>query len=377
MPKKLTKEEFIYKAKRVHGNKYDYSNVVYVNSKTKVIIVCKAHGEFDQFPSDHTFHKAGYPECGIASSASIRTNTKEYFLEKAKQIHGDLYDYSKTVYSNTDTPVIITCLLHGDFEQYPRNHMRGMGCRKCGRLKIIEFNTKDTITFINDAKQIHGDTYDYSLVKYTNSTTPVTITCTTHGEFEQTPISHLNGSNCPQCTKITKIKNLRSTTEEFIERANKIHDYEFDYSLVKYVTNAIPVIIICSNHGEFEQTPGSHLSGSGCSKCSNNVSNSELVWLNSIGVPERQVILNIHGKKFRVDGFDPKTNTVYEFLGDFWHGNPEKYDKDDINCVNYRSFGNLYNDTFKRIETLKQQYNVVYIWESDFKRLKKYFVALL
>ena len=130
--------------------------------------------------------------------------------------------------------------------------------------------TKTTEQFIIDAKSIHGDKYDYSLVDYINNKSKVKIICPTHGEFEQIPYSHLSGKGCPKC-KGDKSRILnQSNTEEFINKADKIHDNKYDYSLVEYENARTKVKIICHVHGEFEQTPASHLSGHGCPKCKAN-----------------------------------------------------------------------------------------------------------
>lgn len=124
MPKKLTQEEFITRAREVHGDKYDYSLVEYKSTHTKVKIVCPIHGVFEQEPNQH-LAGAGCPKC------AGKMQTTEDFIRKAREIHGDLYDYSKVDYINCDTPVTIICKQHGEFQQAPDLHLRGHGCSKC------------------------------------------------------------------------------------------------------------------------------------------------------------------------------------------------------------------------------------------------------
>jgi len=126
MTKTLTTQEFIEKAKEIHGDKYDYSKVDYINTKTKVIIICKIHGEFIQKPNNHISNKYGCSKCG-----RTKLLTKEEFIEKAKEVHGDKYDYSKVDYINTKTKVIIICKIHGEFKQIPHSHLINHGCSKC------------------------------------------------------------------------------------------------------------------------------------------------------------------------------------------------------------------------------------------------------
>lgn len=118
---------FIEKAKKIHGNKYDYSNVNYINALTKVCIICPEHGEFWQTPSGH-LHNKGCSKC----SKKCKLSTEE-FIVRAKKIHGDKYDYSKTVYNGMFNDVCVTCFEHGEFWQTGRNHLQGKGCPKCNQ----------------------------------------------------------------------------------------------------------------------------------------------------------------------------------------------------------------------------------------------------
>ena len=183
--------------------------------------------------------------------------TTDQFIERAKLIHGDRYDYSEVEYVDAITPVMIICSEHGCFTQTPNYHSRGYGCPSCGsKLKIT------TDQFIERAKSIHGDRYDYSMVEYTKARNKVNILCSEHGKFKQTPSNHLTGRGCPSCACM-----LKSTTNQFIERAKLTHGDRYDYSMVNYVNNYTKVNIICSEHGHFAQTPNSHLSGNGCRHC--------------------------------------------------------------------------------------------------------------
>lgn len=125
-----TTEEFIAHAKAKHGDKYDYSRVKYVNHKTKIRIVCPIHGEFLTTPLQHLVSKNGCPKC----SGKMRKSTSE-FIEESKAVWGDVLDYSKTVYVNAYTPVVLTCKIHGDFKTKPYNHLKGkFGCPQCTAL---------------------------------------------------------------------------------------------------------------------------------------------------------------------------------------------------------------------------------------------------
>ena len=146
-----------------------------------------------------------------------------------------------------------------------------------------------------------GDEYDYSEVIYINNYNKVKIICSKHGIFEQVPVHHMNrGDGCPSC-----VHNKKPTTKEFIDSAKNVHDIEYDYSEVIYINSYTKVKIICPKHGTFWQTPANHMNrGDGCSKCSNNISESEIKWLNSINIPDdsehRQARIYIN--KFNASG---------------------------------------------------------------------------
>ena len=139
----------------------------------------------------------------------MRKLTTEEFIERAKKVHGDKYDYSKTEYANNYTKVCIICPEHGEFWQTPNCHLDGQGCPKCGIKKRSVNKTLTTEEFIKKAMDIHGDKYDYSKVQYLNNRTKVCIICPEHGEFWQTPHNHLKGNGCPKCRN--------SHLEKFVE----------------------------------------------------------------------------------------------------------------------------------------------------------------
>ena len=217
-----------------------------------------------------------------------KQKTTKEFIINARQVHGNAYDYSKTKYNKALTKVIITCPIHGDFEQTPNSHLHGRGCPQCGKEKAkikikqtcqqkdyskIKFTNKqkNIDEFIGECKQKHNSKYDYSKVVYKNNHTKVIITCPIHGDFEQTPSNHLQGQGCPQCAQLRRIEKKRQNQNDFIRKANYIHCNFYAYDKVVYKTAKTKVIITCPIHGDFEQTPDNHLRGSGCPNCQNSI----------------------------------------------------------------------------------------------------------
>ncbi len=125
--------------------------------------------------------------------------TTEDFISRARRVHGNKYDYALVEYSGAFTPVKIICREHGEFEQKPNKQLSGYGCQTCGRLAAGKARRLNTEQFIAKAKRVHGDKYDYSLVRYQTTELPVKIVCRAHGEFEQKPHGHLAGSGCRKC----------------------------------------------------------------------------------------------------------------------------------------------------------------------------------
>ena len=130
MTERLTTEEFIQRAREVHGSQYDYDRTVYVATLNKIAITCPEHGDFEQRANNHLQGK-GCPECATLAIASAQSSTTEEFKGKARAVHGSRYNYDRTVYVTSKKKITITCLEHGDFKQRPNNHLQGSGCPKC------------------------------------------------------------------------------------------------------------------------------------------------------------------------------------------------------------------------------------------------------
>lgn len=420
-----TTEEFIKKAILVHGNKFGYELVEYINVYENIQIICNKHEKpliFKQRPKYHLMGR-GCPEC----NPKKKSNISEFIL-KAEKVHGNKFDYSKSTYVNKETKLIIICSQGHEFLQTPHSHLSGAGCYYCNG------GIKDTIyNFLYKAKLIHGDKFIYDKVEYINSSTKVILQCKNGHEFLQLPSSHLQKQGCPKCVGKNK------TTEEFIEQANKIHNYKFIYDKtiyisinqeinikckihnyyflqfpnlhlknkggcpkcnfrskmttesfikksklihgdkfiyykVEYINSNTKVILQCKNGHEFLQTPNKHIQGRGCSKCSNNISKPEIEWLNQIEQNHGLKIIRqykIPGTRYKADGFIPETHTILEMDGDFYHGNPDIFDPNEYNSKCKKTYGELYQKTLKKREKIKSLgYNLVSIWYSDYIKSK-------
>ena len=237
----FTTDIFIKKAKEIHGDKYDYSLVDYVNAKTKIEIICPVHGKFTQIPYNHLSGK-GCKECGHIENGRNRSITFDKFLEKARNVHGDKYDYSKSKIENYKTKIEIICPLHGSFFQTPNNHLGGKGCKECGMMSTLNHIYKNcssnTEDFISKSKELHSDTYDYSKVEYVNNSTSVEIKCEEHGSFLQSPRDHLRGHGCHTCG-LLKARHFLGTSkleEDFVDFIRSFYSGE----IITSVRDKIP-----------------------------------------------------------------------------------------------------------------------------------------
>ena len=254
------KERFIEKANKRHNNKYDYSQVEYVDSVTKVCIICPEHGEFWQTPQGHVRGNS-CPKCANKKRGDTFRSNGDEFVERASKIHNGRYIYDKTKYVNAETKIPILCLEHGTFWMTPMNHLLGQGCPKCSGRGLT---TSEIVTMFREK---HDDKYDYSKVVYNRMHEKVCIICPKHGEFWQTPNKHLLGQGCPKCAIETRAEEKNIGNEEFIRRAREIYGDKYIYADTKYTKMDEKVKVICPKHGEFWQKPYDHLHGHGCPKC--------------------------------------------------------------------------------------------------------------
>ena len=316
MPRHVSFESFIARARQVHGTTYLYTNIVYLNMNTKVSIECPLHGSYQQTPTKHCSGQ-GCPRCGRDRRDETNRHTAEQFVEKARAVHGDTYDYALCfdTYSDMLSPVSIRCKIHGIFSQRAANHTFGKGCKKC-------WEDRQRVTyeeFVCRSQAVHGNIYAYSDADYQRTADKVEIVCPMHGGFMQAPTFHMAGSGCPACSVVGRT----STKDGFARKASELHDNFYDYSQVQYESSHLPVKISCPKHGAFRQTPSNHLAGKGCSGCNSRHSRAATQWLEAMAeVLDVHIMHNGNGGEFRVrpttyraDGYCAETKTVFEFHG--------------------------------------------------------------
>lgn len=374
---------FIERATEIHGDRYDYSNVDYKCAISKVKIGCKEHGEFEQAPSKHLSAGHGCPTCGIQKCAKNSSIPFETFVQRAKEKHGDTFQYIESSYTGMKDTLKLICSTHGEVSMTGVDHCKSKtGCPKCRFTSQAKSKTITHEEFLQKSKKLHGDTYDYSKTVYELGKKHLTIICKVHGEFQQTGGGHLLGRGCKKCADSKNGEERRKTTEQYIAEAKAVWGDTYDYSLVKYTHVHNKVQIICKIHGIFIKSAGSHLRDrQGCQQCKpKKHSKMSVEWLNYMKVrdecmiqhnenPERDGEHRIKNSLYHADGYCEETNTIYEFHGSYWHGDPSMFSFERINPHNGKSFGELYQNTLKKMEHCWEHgYIVVECWESVWKK---------
>lgn len=313
MTKKMTTEEFVKRAKEKHKNTYIYTKTDLDNrdEKGRVIITCPIHGDFLQTPSSHLVGK----RCNKCVRPSYDTLS---FIKCAKNKHGEKYIYTKTHYINTKTNVIITCPIHGDFQTTPNRHLDGVGCPKCANKYSGKNGSYSTEDFIRIGKEKYGNLYDYTKTNLEEKDEKgrVTITCNEICE-DGKPFGDLKVY--PNIFLQRNFKRKKLSNDYFIRMSKFIHGNKYDYSKVD-VTNTDEngkITIICPKHGEFKQTPHSHLRGDECILCRNT---QEGIFHNQFRALYPNIEI-IRQKRFdwlgrqSLDFFLPQYNIAIEYQG--------------------------------------------------------------
>lgn len=330
----MNKETFIEKAKKIHGDKYDYSLVPnVVNSNDDITIIChekdmmgEEHGPFTTKVCKHINRGDGCPKC-----SGRYKRTREDFIKEANFIHNNFYSYDNFEYVDTKTKGLIYCPKHGiEFAMTPSKHLCGQGCPKCRYEKSSKSKTKNTEWFIAKAKEIHGNKYDYSKSVYVGNNINVCIICPEHGEFWQTPSNHLHKTKpqgCPVCGRLKCAAGSRDTLDDFVRKAKDVYGDKYDYSKVKYINSITDVEIICPKHGSFWQRPANHLMGEQCPKCSSFRSKGEEELLQFISSIYQGEIITNDRKLLDGDEIDILLNDAkicFEYNGLHWHDEKTK-----------------------------------------------------
>lgn len=357
--KRVTTEDFIKKAKVIQPD-YDYSKVQYIDSRTPIIIGCPKHGYFQISPNNF-LNRGRCQKCGEEVYSKKKTLTNDKFIKKAKEIYPD-YDYSKTIYKKYSDKVDVICPKHGMFTARAGDFLR-RGCPECAK-ENSNGNRLNKEEAINRLKTILPD-YDFSESNYVDYDTPIKVTCPKHGVFYNTPRHFFKGTICHKCGIDKKIKRFSSNSEEFIEKAKRIHP-EYDYSEVDYKNAKSHITITCPKHGPFITTPDMFLRGCGCPRCSESKGERAIrEWLKNqkINFSDQHRFSDL--KRYPYDFFLPDYNLIIEYNGEQHYKEIPDFFHREKGCFE----GQLMRDKIKKDYAEKNGYDLLVIPYWEFKNI--------
>ncbi|MCP2059262.1 hypothetical protein ACVIW3_004772 [Bradyrhizobium diazoefficiens] len=315
--RRLTTNEFVARAKKIHKAKFDYRGTNYIDTRTAIDVVCKKHGPFKVTPALHLRGAGGCIGCKTGRL------TTEQFISRSKRLFPGKYDYAETSFTATSDSIRMICRTHGSFEQLAGNHLAGReGCAKCAYQNRFGFErqphaklsrrsersgfelTKRRLSqeeFMKRAIAAHSQRYDLSHAVYRTQSDAVSVGCRQHGLFTIAAQNLWKGGGCPICSRAEQGMGRRLTTDEFVLRAKSVHGKKFKYGNTIYTTAKTKVSVTCAMHGDFSTLPSNHLAGRGCPSCSQE----RAVALLGKGARHSQdeVIArfkNVHGSNYRI-----------------------------------------------------------------------------
>ena len=318
-----TTEDFIKAAKLIHGLKYDYSCVNYVNAKSKVKIYCSKHNK-SWLTTWHSFVIKGHgcSKCG----REINKPSIESIIDKFEKVHNKKYDYKKfLVWDGWHSKIEVLCKIHENHSFYPTpaSHFYGLsGCDLCNNIQKSLRQIKSTKEFISDAISIHGNLYDYTNSKYLGDSKDIAILCNVHGNFNQRAGHHLRGSSCPECHFDKMSIERKLSYQEFLENSKFIHleKYSYPNSFINFQLRESKVSISCPSHGLFLQTASNHMHGAGCPRCRQSKGERDVrsfLLLLGFEFEEQKKFANcVDKRELPFDFYVPSANLLIEFDGE-------------------------------------------------------------
>ena len=288
----------------------------------------------------------------------MKRKTKEKVISEFIDIHGNMYDYSKVVYINNSTKIIITCNLCGrEISITPSHHLRGQGCKPCGIKRFADSQRKSTDDFKIEANKSHHGKYDYSKSVYVSRHKKLTIICPVHGEFEQTPGNHYR-YGCNKCGCEITAKKQKHSNIEVLNQMGLIHSNKYLYPGFDNSSMKGKIDIECPIHGIFKQKLSNHIHKQyGCPKCASHISKQEIElqeWLSqyvNIETNNRHII-----PPLEIDIVIPSHKIAIEYNGIYWHG--EQWGKDKHYHIN----------KYKKCQDVG--YRLIQIWENEWLQKK-------
>jgi len=360
------RDNFIRSATERYQGAYDYSQIDFVDSKTPVELNCETHGNFRVRPAAHLNGQHCRSCKKLANAASNREKTTAIFVNKARLVHGDIFDYSRATEIDESGRCVIICPNHGAFWQFRGNHLEGRGCQLCSN----EARTTTVAEFIERARAVHGDaTFDYSRVEQFKSTQGrVLIICPDHGEFLQAARDHMRGVGCSQCSQLRS----KVTFAEFVARARTAHGDRYEYLEDSWGAERGFVTVICPDHGAYRQNWYNHSIGMGCGRCRSFVSKPEIEIFELISEAASEEVLQSDRKVIcpkELDIWIPELRLSIEFNGTAYH--------DKAAWADSRSGDSWSREREKSAICAAQGIRLLQVWEDDYKLEKEWWSSAI
>lgn len=364
-------KKFLEKAKEKHSDRFIYSIDTWVGTSKPLSILCKVHGKFTISADLHLVQKnGGCGSCSLEEKGSWNKADNADLLTEFRKVHGDYYSYGEFPATGRGF-ISIRCPSHGEFSQRITSHLGGQGCPECGKLQACHNRRVTFAEFISRVPESFRGKFTYYPEEWVGMETKIRVTCPEHGDIYVMPYSFCGSSyGCKKCGINAAGLDRRTPDSDYIGR---YVETGYPYTPVEIVRDSVArktrIVLECNDHGKFTKGITKALEGSGCPKCKRSKQSSALEdkWLDGLGISSlvKQHRL-VEDSTQVVDGYDPVTNTVYQFHGDFWHGNPKYFNPDEKNPKTKVSFGAAYEKTQEisnHIQSLG--YQLVEVWQSD------------
>ena len=332
---RITFAEFLTKAKAVHEHKYEYVGMTEgrKGSESVITAVCSKHGKFEQLRSRH-LNGSGCSACGFERTADSCRHSREDWMHKFREVHGETYTYPETFELGSESRIDITCPRHGIFNQALIRHSSGDGCPACGDERGGLSIRSNFYSAVERAQVVHENRYLYLGIFWDcekSNVLSIKYLCQTHGYQEQVLKTHLRGHGCWHCALASRSESLRYVFDDVIQDFVETHGDRYTYKelIPSNAEHFAKVVAVCASHGEFTQLVSVHLSGCGCPSCGVRISkpNREIYeYLKSIGLTsELEYQINLpHNRKIFADIYVPEANLVIEHMGLRWHSSKFK-----------------------------------------------------
>lgn len=358
--RRCTTEDFIKKSIEKFSDKFSYEQTNYINSTTKLILTCKKHGLFEILPNNHLYSMTGCGKCARELNGKNHKLDTHEFISMAKEIHGDRYDYSESIYLHSLEKVKIICKIHGEFFIKPSNHINNrQGCGKCGNASIGAAAKNDSGLILSRIfSKKNSDLYKYTgNIKINGMKQCIDMHCHKHGGYLSSP-KNIIRSACFGCKKC-RVESDRLSLDLFIKKSSEAHNGIYDYTKTDYLKSHSPIIVTCPRHGDFKVMPYIHISGKGfCPKCTTKVSSYEIELSNYLQNNEIDVETTFKGLDgvSEIDIISHKHRIGIEINGLYWHSDIYK-DKD------------YHINKTKKLKALG--YRLIHIFEDDWINKKE------